>query len=80
MVRHTHMSRGFRVQRPRIRSTQRSETISRQEATRLLDTQARRYLGMPGAEFKARYKSGEFEDIHDSKVVRVAALIPFAED
>lgn len=54
--------------------------ISRQEGSRLLDRQARKYLGMSGDEFKRRYQAGTIEDPERSAVLRVSLLLPLAED
>lgn len=52
--------------------------ISPARGKRLLDRQARRYLKMSGAEFRAKYRAGELPDPDRSEVIRVAMLIPFA--
>lgn len=53
--------------------------VSRREGAEILDSQARKYLGMSGAEFVRRYRAGEIEDADRSDVLRVAMLIPLAE-
>jgi hypothetical protein len=50
-----------------------------EEGVALLDRQARKYLGMSGAEFVEKYRAGEIEDPGSTTVMRVAMLIPFAE-
>ncbi len=54
--------------------------ISRAEGVDLLDRQARKYLGMSGAEFHAKYKSGELRYSDSPHVARVSFLIPLAEE
>ncbi|HEY7031733.1 MAG TPA: hypothetical protein VH482_10415 [Thermomicrobiales bacterium] len=53
--------------------------LSLEEGVALLDRQARKYLGMSGAEFVEKYRAGEIEDPGSTTVMRVAMLIPFAE-
>lgn len=55
------------------------ELMTREEGLRLLDRQARKYLGMSGEEFIVRYNAGEIEDPHRLDVARVAMLLPLAE-
>lgn len=54
--------------------------ISPARGKRLLDRQARRYLKMSGSEFRARYRAGEIPAPDRSEVIRVAMLLPFADD
>lgn len=62
----------YRQQRPRY--------ISRKEGSRLLDQQARACLGMSGAEFRRKYRSGEFRDSDNRHVKRLAFLLPLGEE
>lgn len=55
------------------------QTMSREEGLRLLDRQARTFLGMSGEEFLCRYRAGEIEHPHRLEVARVAILLPLAE-
>jgi hypothetical protein len=55
------------------------ETITREEGLRLLDRQARKFLGMSGEEFSRRYRAGQIENPHRLEVARVAILLPLAE-
>jgi hypothetical protein len=55
------------------------ETMTREEGFRLLDRQARKFLGMSGEEFVRRFRAGEIEDPHRLEVARVAILLPLAE-
>ena len=48
------------------------------EACKLFDTQARRYLRMSGTEFIRRWKTGEFRDVDTPDVIRIAMLMPLA--
>jgi hypothetical protein len=52
--------------------------LTRQEGERLLDRQARKYLGMSGAEFRQQYRAGTL-DPERSAVIRVSLLLPLAE-
>lgn len=54
--------------------------ISPARGMRLLDRQARRYLQMSGADFRAKYRAGEIPDPDRSEVIRVAMLLPFADE
>jgi hypothetical protein len=53
--------------------------VSRAEACRILDRQARKYHGMSGEEFVRKWRAGEIEDPDRSDVLRVAMLIPLTE-
>jgi hypothetical protein len=53
---------------------------SREEGIELLDRQARKYLGMSGVEFVQRYRAGQIDEPNRLEVVRVAMLIPFADE
>ncbi len=46
---------------------------------KILDRQARKYLGMSGEEFIRKYRAGEIEDPDRTEVLRVSILIPMAE-
>lgn len=54
-----------------------AKILSREEGRRLLDRQARRYLGMSGKEFVRKWKAKEFKDPDRPEILRVAFLIPF---
>ena len=53
------------------------EEVSPDEGRRLLDSQAREYFGISGAEFIRRWEAGDFDD-EDAcpEAVRLAMLIP----
>lgn len=73
------------VSRPRPHRTADREPsdithISRREGARLLDRQARKYLGMSGEDFKRQYRAGTIDDPERSEVIRVSLLLPFAEE
>ena len=53
--------------------------VTRRQGHRILDRQARKYLGMTGDEFVRRYRAGDVEGLDRSNVTRVAMLIPLAE-
>jgi hypothetical protein len=55
------------------------ETMSPEDGWRLLDHQARKFLGMSGEEFARQYRAGLIENPHRLEVVRVAILLPLAE-
>lgn len=55
----------------------RVDEIDETEGRALVDTQARKYLGMSGDEFIARYAAGDIPDPDRSDVIRVAMLLPF---
>lgn len=55
------------------------ETMTREEGMRLLDRQARKYLGMSGQEFVRLYREGKIEDPWRLDVASVAMLLPLAE-
>lgn len=57
----------------------RFDFVSAKRGKVLLDRQARRYLNMSGAQFKAAYEAGEIPDPDRTDVIRVALLLPFAE-
>jgi hypothetical protein len=44
----------------------------------LLDKQARKYLGMSGEDFLARWEAGELDPDDSPDVMRVAMLLPLA--
>lgn len=54
--------------------------ITKAEGVTLLDRQARKYLGMSGQEFSRKYRAGELTYDDHPDVVRVAMLIPLAEN
>jgi len=51
------------------------EFISHEEGERLLDEQARKYLGISGPEFRCKVRSGELADTHDPNFMRVWFLL-----
>ena len=51
--------------------------LSQKEGKKLLDSQARRYLGISGDEFLRKWKAKEFKDPDRPEVMRVAFLLPF---
>lgn len=53
------------------------DEIDEIEGKALVDRQARKYLGMSGEEFIARYAAGDIPDPDRSDVIRVAMLLPF---
>ncbi len=56
------------------------EYITRAEGVVLLDRQARKYLNMSGEEFRRKFRSGELTYDDHPDVVRVAMIIPLAEN
>lgn len=63
---------------PRYRVT-RPQLVSRREGERILDRQAKKYLGMSGAEFREKYESGQIRDSDSPHVTRVSYLLPIAK-
>lgn len=63
----------------RTRARGRYHYVSVSEGKRLLDRQARKYLGMSGQEFARKYNAHEIPDPDRSDVIRVAMLLPFTE-
>jgi hypothetical protein len=62
-----------------VRTDDNIHELSPEEGKRLLDEQARRYLGMSGQEFVRAWSEGRFDDNPDRpEVMRVAMLLPFA--
>ena len=53
------------------------EFLSPEEGEKLLDKQARRYLGMSGKEFVRRWNAKQIKDPDRPEVMQVAFLIPF---
>lgn len=53
--------------------------VSATEGRELLDRQARKYLQMSSDAFLEKYRAGEIEDADRTDVLRVAMLIPLAE-
>ena len=51
--------------------------LSREEGHKLLDRQARRYLGMSGKAFVRKWKAKKIENPDRPEVMRVAFLLPF---
>jgi hypothetical protein len=57
----------------------RSCVLTREEARRLFDRQARKYLNMSGEKFVQKWKAGKFNGESDSAdVLHVAMLLPLA--
>jgi hypothetical protein len=52
--------------------------LDREAGRELLDEQARKYLGVSGAEFLRRWEAGEIDADDDPDVMRVAMLAGFA--
>jgi hypothetical protein len=52
--------------------------LSVEDGKRLLDEQARRYLGISGEEFARRWSTGEIDPDGQPDVMRVAMLLPLA--
>jgi len=52
-----------------------SAPFTRSEGRKLFDETAKRYLGVSGTQFLKRWKADEW-NFSDSKVVRVAMLLP----
>ncbi len=69
------------IVRPKTRQTHPPgvKYVTRRRGAQILDRQARKYLGMSGAEFVRRYRAGDFDEADDSTIARIAILIPFAE-
>lgn len=54
--------------------------LTREDGRKLLDKQARLYLGMSGSEFIEKWEAGEFGDDPDRpEVMRLVMLTPFAK-
>lgn len=64
---------------PRQGSARGVKYVSRTQGRKILDRQARKYLGMSGDEFVQKYRSGQLGDVDRSAVLRVAMLIPLAD-
>lgn len=47
--------------------------------SQIIDKSARRWLGISGAEFVARWNAGEFADDQRTEVTKVALLLPSSE-
>ena len=56
------------------------EYLSHEDALDLLDRQARKFLNLSGPEFVQAYRDGTLEDPHSLAVLRVAVLLPLADD
>ncbi len=54
-------------------------SVSANEGKVILNRQAQKYLGMTGDELVRRHRAGEIEDADRTDVIRVALLIPLAE-
>jgi hypothetical protein len=55
------------------------EWITKEQAARLVDRQARKFLNMSGKEFVRQYRDGSIKDPHSLAVARVAILLPLVE-
>lgn len=53
------------------------EYLDKKQGWKLLDANARKYLGMSAEEFLSRWDCGEFTDIDTPEMMNVAFLIPF---
>jgi len=53
------------------------DDIDEIESRALVDTQARKYLGMSGEDFIAQYAGGAIADPDRSDVIRMAMVLPF---
>ena len=51
--------------------------LTPEEGQKLLDKQARHYLGMSGKEFVRKWKAKEFKDPDRPQIMQVAFLLPF---
>ena len=56
------------------------ETLSDEDARDLFDRQARKFMGMSGAEFLAREQHGEFQGRCDLAYKRMTILLPLVRD
>jgi hypothetical protein len=52
--------------------------LSPEQGQQLLDEKAMQYLGLTGAEFRARWEAGELDPDAHPDVMRVAMLLPLA--
>lgn len=64
---------------PRRTTSSPYEYVTARRGRALLDRQARRYLNMSGAEFRAAFRAGTIDSPDRPEVVRVAMLLPFAD-
>ena len=62
----------------RSRGVAEVKEATRDEGYALLEGAARECLNISGEEFLARWDAGEYEDLDDPAITRVAMLIPFA--
>ena len=66
---------------PAAEATETDTTLSVEEGRELFEREARRLLGISGAEFVRRWTAGDYRDLPDTpetwKAMRVAFLIPF---
>lgn len=51
---------------------------ARSRGRKILDRQARKYLGISGEEFARRERAGELEGLDHAEVARIAMLLPYA--
>jgi len=57
--------------------TNHAEILSRKEGRKLLDRQAKRFLGMSGQEFVRKWNEKEFKNPDRPEILQLAFLIPF---
>jgi hypothetical protein len=62
----------------RSRSAAEVKEATRDEGYAMLDRAAKECLNISGEEFLAKWDAGEYEDLDDPVITRVAMLIPFA--
>ena len=55
-----------------------AEEVTHDEGYAMLDRAARECLNVSGEEFLIKWDAGEYEDMDDPLITRVAMLIPFA--
>ncbi len=51
--------------------------LTPEEGRKLLDRQARRYLGISGKEFVRKWEAKEFDEPDRPEIMQVAFLLPF---
>jgi hypothetical protein len=65
--------------KPRRATVSGIKYVTRGGGKKLLNRQARKYLGMSGDEFARKYRAGEIPDPDRTDVRRVAMLLPLAD-
>lgn len=58
---------------------ERIHTLSEEEAWKLFDTAARRYLGISGEEFLRSWEQGKYEGLDEPRLMHVIMLLPLVE-